>query len=130
MELETMLTKAVARSTTVVVLEQMTFVQQVQFVQKSTMLMGVHGAGLTHVIFLKPGATLLEIVPPSCNFGFYKQLCREAGIVYHKFDVLPSQTSSLATKGDHQHPASLLVDVVVDLSNLKTLVSQLESISR
>merc|ERR1712178_578409 len=32
MELETMLTKAVARSTTVVVLEQMTFVQQVQFV--------------------------------------------------------------------------------------------------
>lgn len=43
---------------------QLNFAQQLLLVRYSSVLVGVHGAGLSHTLFLAPGAGLIELVPP------------------------------------------------------------------
>ena len=49
----------------VVQLETMTFKEQVQLIANAKSLRGVHGAGLTHLIWLPDGAEVVEWVAPS-----------------------------------------------------------------
>ena len=46
-------------------MEQMTIKQQLQQIRKTSMLISLHGAGLTWLLFLPPGATIVEAVPIS-----------------------------------------------------------------
>ena len=48
-----------------VVLEDMSMREQVELFSKTDVLIGMHGAGLTHIIALPPHATVLELFPYS-----------------------------------------------------------------
>lgn len=52
-------------SSTVIQLETMTFKEQVKLIANAKRLRGVHGAGLTHLIWLPDGAEVVEWVAPS-----------------------------------------------------------------
>lgn len=46
-----------------VVLEDLTFSEQIMLMQNTSILVGLHGAGLTNALFLKPGSGMIEILP-------------------------------------------------------------------
>uniref|UniRef100_A0A914XRD1 EGF domain-specific O-linked N-acetylglucosamine transferase n=1 Tax=Plectus sambesii TaxID=2011161 RepID=A0A914XRD1_9BILA len=54
--------------------------EQLQLIQNTDLLVGMHGAGLTHLLFLPPWAALLEIF--DCNDGCYRDLARMKGVYY------------------------------------------------
>ena len=60
----------------------LTMKDQLATVQKTDILAGVHGAGLTHAMFLPPGATLVEIQPPELRHRGFRNEAHLAGLQY------------------------------------------------
>ena len=48
-----------------VILEELAFIEQVQVVAQADVVMGDHGAGLSHIVFCKPDAQVIEILSPA-----------------------------------------------------------------
>lgn len=61
---------------------QWTLSQQLEAVQWADILVGPHGAGLTHVTYMRPGSALIEIRPPDDERDFYELLARWRGHRY------------------------------------------------
>ncbi|EED11803.1 glycosyltransferase, putative [Talaromyces stipitatus ATCC 10500] len=59
------------------------FKEQICILQKTDILVGVHGAGLPHAMFLKPKSVVVEILPSSCNFNMFQHLARLRGHIYY-----------------------------------------------
>lgn len=59
-----------------------TFIDQLRVIHSSRMLLGVHGAGLTHVLFMHPGTRLVEFQPPTHPLEHFSKLARWAGVEY------------------------------------------------
>eukprot|EP00747_Dinoflagellata_sp_TGD_P077555 gnl/TRDRNA2_/TRDRNA2_159640_c0_seq1.p1 gnl/TRDRNA2_/TRDRNA2_159640_c0~~gnl/TRDRNA2_/TRDRNA2_159640_c0_seq1.p1 ORF type:complete len:137 (+),score=16.74 gnl/TRDRNA2_/TRDRNA2_159640_c0_seq1:83-493(+) len=58
-------TKEVVR----VFFETLSIAEQIKAVQRSVLLLGVDGAGLTHGIFLPDGAMVIDVLPTADEFG-------------------------------------------------------------
>lgn len=56
--------------------------EQIQKIQQTNILVGVHGAGLTHTLFLPPGSTVVEIQPPGLEYFGFETLARFLGHGY------------------------------------------------
>ena len=46
------------------------------------LLIGVHGAGLTNMLFMPPGGMVLELLPPLCATASYWGIASALGITY------------------------------------------------
>lgn len=66
----------------VVDLEELSFAAQIQLVHNSDVLAGVHGAGLTHGLWMKSGSTMVEILPEGFNHKGFRNL---AGALGHNY---------------------------------------------
>ncbi|KAE8152929.1 DUF563 domain-containing protein [Aspergillus avenaceus] len=66
--------------------------QQVEIIRKTDVLVGVHGAGLTHGIFLSQGSAMVEILPAGLNHKGFRNLASLLGHSY--FSTHASQTSN------------------------------------
>ena len=60
----------------------MPFCEQVQLIRDTDVLAGVHGAGLTHGMWLRPGSAMAEIQPPSLRFQGFRNL---AALLSHAY---------------------------------------------
>jgi EGF domain-specific O-GlcNAc transferase len=60
----------------------MSFAEQLKIVRKTDVLVGVHGAGMTHVLFLPPGSAAVEIFPPELVYPVYRNLAKLMGMHY------------------------------------------------
>ena len=58
------------------------FAEQVRTVRNTDILAGVHGAGLTHGMFLRPLSAVVEIMPPNFNHKGFRNLARFSGLLY------------------------------------------------
>ena len=58
------------------------FTEQLRTIRKTDILAGVHGAGLTHGIFLRPSSTMVEIMPPKFNHKGFRNLAKASGHRY------------------------------------------------
>ncbi|KAK4071564.1 hypothetical protein Purlil1_13375 [Purpureocillium lilacinum] len=58
------------------------FAQQLEIAQQTDLLVGVHGAGLTHSMFLQPGSAVLEILPEGLQQRGFRNLAQMLGIDY------------------------------------------------
>ena len=54
-----------------------------QFAQLDV-LVAVHGAGITNVIFMMPNSFLVELFPPFWQYGCYRRLASNVGVLYAK----------------------------------------------
>lgn len=65
------------------------FAQQLEIIQHTDVLVGVHGAGMTHEIFLTPGSALVEILPPGLNYRGYRNIADLVGLSYYSAHAGP-----------------------------------------
>ncbi len=58
------------------------FEEQLRIIRETDVLVGVHGAGLTHGMFLREGSVMVEILPPDLNHKGFRNL---AGVLGHTY---------------------------------------------
>jgi capsular polysaccharide biosynthesis protein len=56
--------------------------EQVRCFGEADVIVAVHGAGLTNLLFARPGATVIEIFPKNCIKSTYLWLARQMGLNY------------------------------------------------
>jgi capsular polysaccharide biosynthesis protein len=57
--------------------------EQVNIFNRATVVIGAHGAGLTNVVFCKPGTILYEMMPSFYTNPCYRRLAQAAGLTYY-----------------------------------------------
>jgi hypothetical protein len=65
-------------------------------------MVAVHGAALTHFLFMRPGSVLLQIVPVGLNWAadaFYGKPAQQLGLEYLEYRVAPEESSLAAEYG-------------------------------
>ncbi|KAL2850712.1 hypothetical protein BJY01DRAFT_125539 [Aspergillus pseudoustus] len=101
------------------------FAEQLAVAQQTDVLVGVHGAGLTHGIFLPAHSAMVEILPPSLNHKGFRNVAALLGHSY--FSVHASQSvpqpapegQDTSKKPDwHQEDVFLEKDIFMELMNV------------
>jgi len=66
-----------------IVLEDHSVSEQILMIQQSDIVVGMHGAGLTHILVARPGTLLIELKPPGFTVQkHFEYLARLAGCLY------------------------------------------------
>ncbi|KAJ7976753.1 Glycosyltransferase [Quillaja saponaria] len=72
----------------------------------SDVMIGVHGAAMTHFLFMKPGSVFIQVVPLGTVWAaetYYGEPARKLGLKYIGYEILPKE-SSLYDKYDEEDP--------------------------
>ncbi|KAK1576641.1 hypothetical protein Q3G72_015497 [Acer saccharum] len=72
----------------------------------SDVLVGVHGAAMTHFLFMKPGSVFIQVIPLGTDWAaetYYGEPSRKLGLNYISYPILPTE-SSLYDKYDTSDP--------------------------
>ncbi|KAK9664385.1 hypothetical protein RND81_14G037900 [Saponaria officinalis] len=75
-------------------------------ISTSDVMIGVHGAAMTHFLFLKPGSSVIQIVPLGTDWAaetYYGEPGKKFGLNYIEYKVEPRE-SSLYYKYDENDP--------------------------
>jgi protein O-GlcNAc transferase len=78
----------------------MTFPEQLKTIHHTDILVGVHGAGLTHAMFLPPHSTVVEILPPGLKHKGFRNLAKKLDHQYFSSHTAEHHTND--SKGDWQ----------------------------
>ncbi|RZK45337.1 MAG: glycosyltransferase family 61 protein [Hymenobacter sp.] len=95
--------------------EEMDFEQQVKAMQSAAVVIGVHGANLTNVLFMRAGAQVVELLNEQLPNSCYFQLASNLNLNYQ---VLPCKPI-LHSKSVNDN------DVVVDICQLNKILDSL-----
>ncbi|EON64422.1 hypothetical protein W97_03653 [Coniosporium apollinis CBS 100218] len=63
-------------------LAHMSFREQTEIMARTDVLAAVHGAGLTHAVFLPPEASVVEMLPPAFGHKGFRNLAKLRGLRY------------------------------------------------
>ena len=58
--------------------------------------MGVHGAAMTHFLFMRPGSVFVQIVPLGTDWAYatyYGEPASKLGLTYMEYKILPQESS-------------------------------------
>lgn len=94
----------------------MTFMEQVNLFSNADVVIGTHGAGLTNILFMKPGGVLVEIVADKFYNNCYQRLAQLKGIHYFCY-IVPSEID-----GNDQNSIRWEIDINNFLVSLKNLL--------
>ncbi|XP_026434089.1 uncharacterized protein LOC113331611 [Papaver somniferum] len=81
--------------------------QAYELINKSHAMVGVHGAALTHSLFLRPGSVFIQVVPLGVDWlaeTYYGNSAKEMRLEYMKYKI-EAKESSLAEKYGKNHLA-------------------------
>ncbi|KAH0591774.1 hypothetical protein MHUMG1_10473 [Metarhizium humberi] len=68
----------------VVDFEHISFAQQLRIIRETDLLIGIHGAGLTHTMFLPPGSAVVEILPGNVEKRGFQNFAQMLGHGYQR----------------------------------------------
>ena len=68
----------------VVCLEGCSFAEQVGLFASASVIVAMHGAGLTNLVFASPGTQVIELVAPTYINHCYKRVAQTTGCVYQE----------------------------------------------
>ncbi|XP_028766664.1 beta-1,2-xylosyltransferase XYXT1-like [Neltuma alba] len=63
---------------------------------ESDVMIGVHGAAMTHFLFLRPGSVFIQVVPlgtPWASETYYGEPARKLGLKYIGYEIHPKESS-------------------------------------
>lgn len=89
---------------------------QLEIIRKTDVLVGVHGAGLTHGIFLSPGSSIVEILPSDLNHKGFRNVASLQGHSY--FSVHASEPPRAKRSDWHSDDVFLEKDKFMDVMNV------------
>ncbi|CAN0890489.1 Xylan glycosyltransferase MUCI21 [Linum grandiflorum] len=72
----------------------------------SDVMIGVHGAAMTHLLFMRPGSVFIQVIPLGLEWAsetYYGEPARKMGLKYIGYRILPRE-SSLYDKYDENDP--------------------------
>ncbi|XVE61112.1 hypothetical protein DITRI_Ditri06bG0013600 [Diplodiscus trichospermus] len=72
----------------------------------SDVMIGVHGAAMTHFLFMKPGSVFIQVIPIGTDWAaetYYGEPARKLGLKYIGYKIMPSE-SSLFDEYDKDDP--------------------------
>jgi protein O-GlcNAc transferase len=72
----------------------------------SEVMIGVHGAAMTHFLFMRPGSVFIQVIPLGTEWAadaYYGEPARKLGLKYIGYQILPRE-SSLYDKYDRNDP--------------------------
>ena len=84
------------------------FREQIRVIRESDVLIGVHGAGLTHSFWLRPGSALVEILPETLNHKGFRNIAGLLGQVY--FSTHAVSRPSNRRKRDDWHTEAVYIE--------------------
>ncbi|KAK6348368.1 hypothetical protein TWF718_006164 [Orbilia javanica] len=93
----------------VVDMATLTLKEQIQLVVNTDVLVGVHGAGHTHVLFLPSGSTIVEILPSDLQHRGFRNLAGMRGIRYFS-DHAPMSPSDRPDNSRDWHAEDVVFD--------------------
>lgn len=64
------------------------FADQLEVIRNTDILVGVHGAGLIHSLFLPPHSAVVEIFPADVSYPVYRNLAKLRGLQYYSDHAL------------------------------------------
>ncbi|XP_061369669.1 xylan glycosyltransferase MUCI21-like [Gastrolobium bilobum] len=71
-------------------------VKAYRLIHTSHVMLGVHGAGLTHFLFLRPGSVLVQVVPIGTDWPsrtYYKDPTKILGLEYIEYKIQANESS-------------------------------------
>ncbi|KAJ2981389.1 hypothetical protein NQ176_g2048 [Zarea fungicola] len=91
----------------------MPLAEQIKVARRTDVLVGVHGAGLTHAMFMKPGSVLVEILPIDFTHKGFRNLAQMLG---HRYFRTHAKTAAGSSKRDwQQDPVQIDRQTVIDV---------------
>lgn len=98
--------------------EHLSVVEQAKLFSEASHVVGVHGAAFTNIVFMSPGARVMEIVGRYKPPVFYKKI---AGILGISHDAIEVEIEKIHKKTPLQDPR--FGDVSIEISDLKRRLS-------
>jgi hypothetical protein len=99
------------------------FADQLKISASSDIMIGPHGAGLTHVLFMKPQSVLIELIPNAWADPGYRNLALFSGKVYLFWQQTnESLSEDTVRKGDEVQKLGRSNNFYVDLDDTGLLV--------
>jgi hypothetical protein len=96
-----------------VILEDYTLDEQLQLMHESKMVVSCHGAGLTNIMFMQNGQTVIELKASNNNYWCYFSLARVFGLDYNY----------ILCEGDNENHRD--ANIKVDLHELSELLKKI-----
>jgi capsular polysaccharide biosynthesis protein len=68
-------------------LEQLNLQQQISLFSQAEAVIGVHGAGLSNIVFCQPDSQIIELLPTAWALPYYQSICKYVGLRYESLSV-------------------------------------------
>jgi EGF domain-specific O-GlcNAc transferase len=88
--------------------------EQIAVIRDTDVLVGVHGAGLTHSMFLPPGSAVVEYMPFDLEHRGFRNLAEMLGLAYRGAKTLPSVAQDKQTSDWQKDDVEMDPDVYID----------------
>lgn len=100
-------------------LENYTIKEQLEMIMNTDILLGVHGAGLTWGIFMKPNSVMIEMYPGNSNTDNYIRWCNISSIRYCRISIN-------ITQGNEREFRNSTVNIdIKQMNHIKEIINQI-----
>lgn len=91
--------------------EEMSFEEQMETFSAASLVIGVHGAGLTNITFCNPGTKVIEIRDPNFYNISYQDISNYLGL---ELITIPGTLRPVGAKGTHDHRINIPIKTLKD----------------
>ena len=96
----------------ILILEKMSLAEQIQAISSSTLIAGIHGAGLTNAVWLSKGSRVLDIVNENYWTECFHRLCSLCEVEYVAFEY-PGEIQNSISITDLEYQVRELLKQVI-----------------